>query len=115
MTDLERKRAFALRLQGNSWAEIGQALSYSESTVRQDMERCLRGTNRCVQTVYPALRSCIRRDFGGSVRAFARACGLPPRVLYAVLPGEKPMSADCAARIQAVTGLSEDQLRQKEA
>lgn len=115
MTDLERKRAFALRLQGKSWSEIGQDLSYSESTVRQDLERCLRGRNHQVETVYPALRSCIRREFGGSVRAFARACGLPPRVLYGVLPGDKPMSADCVERIRAVTGLSEDQLRQREA
>lgn len=114
MTNTERKTAFALRLGGESWEEIGRKLSYEESTVRQDLERCLHRGGRTVQTVYPVLGRFIDRNCGGSIRAFAQDCGLSPRLLYDVLPGRKTMSAYCLGRIAEATGLSDREIRQRE-
>lgn len=105
MTNQERIRAFHLRLEGKSWAEIGAALGFSADGVRQDMLRCVVGTPRRVNCMYPALRRAIEERWGGSVRAFAADCGLHESALYTVLPGKARPSPAVAAAITRTTGL----------
>jgi hypothetical protein len=87
MTNQERMKAFSMRLEGRGWKEIGRALGYSDSTVQQDLKRCVEIRPRQVHCVYPALRDHITERCGGSVQAFAHACGIGVNTLYAVLPG----------------------------
>lgn len=106
MTNQERIKAFALRLEGCSWKEIGKALGYSAATVQQDLKRCVGIGPRQVHCVYPALRDYITERYGGSVQSFARACGVAVSTMYAVLPGRVRPGKLIIDALLETTGLS---------
>ena len=114
MTNFERKKAFSLRLEGNGWKEIGEALGYCSETVKKDLRLCILGKPRRVRSVYPALSRFIEERYGGSVRAFALDCGLGPQVLYSVLPGRRPMSPEEVQCIRELSGLSPAEILRRE-
>ena len=87
MTKQERLKAFEMRLDGSSWSKIGSELGYSASTVYQDIVGCVRSKPRQVTCIYPAIRYAITERYGGSVSAFAAACGIPRGTMYSILSG----------------------------
>ena len=115
MTNTERRRAFALRLDGQSWEEIGGTLGYAGNTVYQDLRDCLACRPRRIRTVYPALGRIITERYGGSVRAFSLDCGVSPRAMYDILPGRKALPPDDAEKIRRTTGLTGAELFREEA
>ena len=89
MTNAERMRAMQMRLDGKDWQYIAAELGYSKTTVKDDLTACISFTPRQVNCVYPALKRVIIDDYGGSVYAFAQACGISPNALYSILPGHR--------------------------
>lgn len=85
MTNEERARAFAMRLEGRTWAEIGDELHYAPQTVSVDMYAALERTPRAPTILYPAIRKHIGRHYGGSVAAYAKEIAVSPSRLRRVL------------------------------
>ena len=105
MTKQERLKAFEMRLDGSSWAEIADALGYTANTVQCDLKACMIAAPRQVNCVYPAIRRIITERYGGSVRSFASACGVSQNSMYAVLPGKSRPNAYVIDAILKETGL----------
>ena len=114
MTREERMQAFAMRLDGCGWAQIGQALGYEPESVAVDLKRCIQRGPRTPRIVYPAIAEYITKQCGGSVYRFACLCGLSPSALYAPLGGRRHMTKDVADAIIAATGLSRKAAFKKE-
>lgn len=105
MTKQERLQAFEMRLDGSSWSEIGRALGYSSSNVQQDLKGCVLSKPRQINCVYPVIRRIIRDDYGGSIGAFADACGMTYPSMYYMLSGKCLVNPARQAAISAVLGL----------
>ena len=105
MTRQERLKAFEMRLDGGTWSRIGQALGYSSTHVRQDLLSCVMAKPRQVTCVYPAIRRVIAEDYGGSVRAFADACGITYGAMYYALSGKNSVKPERQKIICTVAGL----------
>lgn len=105
MTRKDRLKAFEMRLDGSSWSEIGSALGYAATTVKQDLRGCVMAPPRQVTCVYPAIRRVITEDYGGSVRAFADACGITYGAMYYALSGKHSVKPERQKIICTVVGL----------
>ena len=88
MTKHERLKAFEMRLDGCKWIDIARTLGYTSTTVQQDLQGCVLTKPRQVHCVYPVIRRIITEDYGGSVRAFAAACGISYGAMYYTLSGK---------------------------
>ena len=110
MTKEERLQALEMRLDGHSWTEIGKALGYTRQAVQQDMQHCISGYPRTVNCVYPVLKEIITEQYGSSISAFTRACGLPDSSLYYVLSGRGAPSIKTAEALTKTTVLSYDEM-----
>lgn len=104
MTRSERMQAFSMRLDGDSWERIGSAIGYAGDTVRRDLHNCMLApsTFRCA---YPALRKYITEHHAGSVREFARDCGISLSTMYRALRGDEEPSPFTTRVIAETTGL----------
>ena len=115
MTKTERLRAFEMRLDGMTWAQIAERIGYTPQTVSDDLRACLNSLPRQVSCCYPAIRDVISRRFDGSIRSFALHCGLPVNSVYylisgrAVSPSRKVVDA-----VLAATGLTYEEAFQME-
>lgn len=87
MTNTERVRAFAMRLNGANWEKIGHELGYSGNSVRDDLFRCIRLPPRQPNVIYPVIRDYIAANYGGVVRKFALDIGCSYNTTYSVLTG----------------------------
>ena len=87
MTRAERIAAFAMRLDGKSWVEIGETLGYSPGAALKDLRSCLEGTQKAAYCVYPAIARAIQEEFGGSIRSLADAAGISYNTAYNILTG----------------------------
>lgn len=114
MTNKERRRAFALRLEGRGWAEIGRAMGYCGSTVYEDLLSVIRRAPRQPNICYPALRRYVAEQYGGSVGRFAQECGISASTLYTVLRGKSKPSKQVLDAILSATGLSYEEAFWKE-
>lgn len=106
MTKHERMQAFEMRLDGANWSQIGRALGYSSTAVKNDLLGCVMTKPRQVTCVYPAIQRIITNAYGGSVRAFADACGLTYGAMYYTLSGRYFPSPERQAAICTAIGLS---------
>ena len=106
MTKEERLKAFQMRLDGETWADIGKTLGYAHNTVQQDLKMVVCGEPWNVNCVYPSIKKIIIRDYGGSIAAFSRACGISNTSLYYTLTGRGKPSYRTALAIMATTGLT---------
>ena len=106
MTRKDRIRAFCLRLDGCSWRQVGAALGYDARAVQRDLERMVRRGQRRPRTPYTALARFIMQECGGSIKEFARLCGVPYSTMYAVLTEERAPGEGTLERILATTGLT---------
>lgn len=115
MTNDEKLKAFALRLDGLTWERIAEELHYSVSTVEHDMLNCLRAhcQTRCV-CIYPTVKKVLLRDYRGSITALSTASGIPYGTLYDCLTG-RHYSRKTAARVSAFLGLPPEEVFAREA
>ena len=115
MTNQERRRAFALRLEGGSWESIGKALGYCGSTIYNDLSMCLRRPPRAPNICYPAIRKYVVEHCGGNITCFASACGVSVNSLYTVLRGAARPRKHIVDALLRTTGLPyEDAFREEE-
>ena len=114
MTKQERLKAFEMRLDGCNWSEIGRQLGYTSNTVREDLLSCILSSPYRVRCVYPALRSVIEARYGGSISAFAGACGISYNTMYCMLTGKREIKGEKTADICAAAGLSPSEAFQRE-
>ena len=105
MTKQERLKALEMRLDGSNWSEIGRALGYSSTAVKQDLQGCVLTKPRQVHCVYPVIRRIITEDYGGSVRAFADACGISYGAMYYTLSGKCFVPEERQEIISAAIGI----------
>lgn len=105
MTKQERLKAFEMRLDGSNWSEIGRAIGYSSTAVRQDLLGCVMTRPRQVACAYPAIRRIITEDYGGSVSAFAKECGISNGAMYYTLSGKCFVKPERQAIICNVIGI----------
>ena len=115
MTNEERRRAFALRLDGMSWERIGKTLGYCGTTISNDLSLCLRRGPRRLAICYPALRRYVVEQCGGSVKQLSAACRLPYSTLKSVLAGRQNPSKAVVDAILQATGLPYEAAFEKEA
>lgn len=113
MTNQERRRAFALRLEGGSWESIGKTLGYCGSTVYTDLLSVVRRAPRQPNICFPALRRHVAEQCGGSVGRFAQECGISASTLYTVLQGKSKPSKAAVDRILSATCLSYEEAFRK--
>ena len=110
MTRDESIRAFTLRCDGWSWERIAADLHYDPKTVARNLQSVLRQPPRPPAIRYPAIRSHVLQNFGGSVEAFARGMGVSPyRLRRVIIHGDPPATALEAKLIRA-TGLTRKEL-----
>ena len=105
MTKQERLKAFEMRLDGSNWSEIGRAIGYSSTAVQQDLQGCVLTKPRQVTCVYPAIRRIITEEYGGSVSAFADACGISYGAMYYTLSGKCFVPEERQEIISAAIGI----------
>lgn len=114
MTKQERLKAFEMRLDGSNWSEIGRELGYSSTTIKQDILGCVMTKPRQVTCVYPAIRRIITEEYGGSVSAFADACGISYNAMYYTLSGKCIVSDQRKKIIANVLGIPPEEAFQRE-
>ena len=105
MTKQERMKAFEMRLDGCNWTQIGRALGYASTTVQQDLTGCIMAKPRQVNCVYPAIKRVIVEEYGGSVSAFADACGISYGAMYYTLSGKCFVTKERQAVISKAIGI----------
>ena len=106
MNQQDQIRAFALRCQGMTWAQIGQVMHYDEQTISKSLHSVIGRRPRQPKVRYPRLQRYVNTHFGGSVQAFARAIEASPhRLRRVVVYGEHPGPA-LLHKLQSATGLS---------
>lgn len=81
MTKAEKLTAFQMRMEGISWDDIGEALGYCGTTVYQDIQNSLRRP-KILNVRFPLIKNYIERECGGSLKLFAKMCGLSENTLY---------------------------------
>ena len=114
MRDTDLIAAARMRLEGRSWADVGQRLAYDPEYLRTQMQSRVMGRasgNR--KGPFPNVRDEIDRSWGGSVAAFAQAIGVSRQFVHRVLDGVDPMSEALLEKIQSVTGLSKEQIMER--
>lgn len=115
MTKHERLKAFEMRLDGSNWSEIARELGYSSTNVKQDLLGCVMTKPRQVTCVYPAIRRIITEEYGGSVSAFADACGISYGTMYYTLSGKRFVPPERQEIISAVIGIPPVEAFEREA
>ena len=105
MTKQERLKAFEMRLDGYNWSQIARFLGYANTTVKQDLIGCIMTKPRQVNCVYPAIKRVIVEEYGGSVSAFADACGISYGSMYYTLSGKCFVTKERQAVISKAIGI----------
>lgn len=115
MTRPERLRAFELRLDGCTWAQIADEIGYSAQTVSADLQSCLATPPRVVRCCYPALRHVISTRFDNSIRAFAQHCGVRVNAMYYLLSGRSVSpNKELVDTVLVATGLTYEEAFRRE-
>ena len=113
MSNEEKLRAFALRLEGKTWEEIGEIMHYTKQSVHQALYSVLSGGERSTLVAYPEIREYITRRHGGSVAAFATEMQMSASYVRRVLfCGERP-SEKLVKNVTAALGVSEEEAFRK--
>lgn len=108
MNKSDRIRAFAMRCDGSTWEQIGQAMSYDGQSVAKDLHTVLKKAPRRPAIRYPALANYVLTHCGGSIEVFARGMHVSPHRLRRVLVhGDEPSGSLCQKLLEA-TGLPEE-------
>ena len=110
MEQEERIKAFTLRCEGKTWAQIGEILHYDEQTVSKDLHGVIkRLPKRRAGIRYPRLREYVKQQCNGSITVFAGQMGVSPYHLRRVLVHGDKASPKLSSKIQAATELTGEQ------
>ena len=91
MNKNDRMKAFSMRCDGKTYAEIGRTLHYDPTTIRDDLQGVLEKPPHFPVIIYPAIARYICRTYNGSIERFAAALHVSPHRLRRVLVyGDKP-------------------------
>lgn len=103
MEQEERVKAFVLRCEGKTWAQIGKILHYDEQTVSKELHAVLKKQPRRPAIRYPYLKEYVHRQCGGSITVFARQMEVSPYHLRQVLVGGKQAGPKLQQKIEILT------------
>lgn len=114
MKQEERIKAFALRCEGKTWAQIGEILHYDEQTVSKELHTVIEKQPSRPAIRYPYLKEYVHRRCGGSIVVFARQMGVSPYHLRRVLVHGDSATPRLRNKIQMATKLSSEKLFSEE-
>lgn len=114
MTKSEIMKAFEMRLDGAGWSDIGRALCYSATTIQENLLGCVMAKQRHATCAYPAIRNVIQEQYGGSLGAFADACGVSYGCMYYMLSGKRVVPEKRQALISSVIGIPPEEAFRRE-
>ena len=109
MEQEERVKAFTLRCEGKTWAQIGEILHYDEKTVSKELQAVLQKQPHRPAIRYPKLKEYVHRRCNGSIVVFARQMGVSPYHLRRVLVYGHQAGPKLRTKIQLATGLPWEQ------
>ena len=118
MTKSEMAAAFALRMDGLTWNQIGEQLNYSAVFVRQRLVDVVMGINHQgnkIHVVYPELNKVLEKECNGCVSIFTEKVGISREWGYKILTGKYPMTDRTAQQIAATFDLTLREVFQREA
>lgn len=106
MTRNERIKAFTMRVDGCSWQEIAKEIGYADSTIRYDLQACVRVPPRPPSVLYPVIRKYIVDNYGGIVKNFALDVGgISYSQAYQMLSGRTGATKDFRERVSKLMGI----------
>lgn len=109
MTKEEMIRAYAMRLDGESWEEIGKALKYAGVSVYCTLLASIQSKPRQGTVIYPVLRELIETKYHGRINEFVRDLEMPESTTRNILKGISQPSRQFLTALEGKTGLSADQ------
>lgn len=109
MTKEEMIRAYAMRLDGESWDEIGKALKYTGVSVYCALLASIQSNPRQGTVIYPVLRELIETKYHGRINEFIRDLGMPKSTTRNILKGISQPSKQFLMALENKTGLSADE------
>ena len=109
MNRQDRVRAFSMRCDGMTWAQIGAALNYDPQTIAKDLHAVLEKRPRALRIRYPTIRNHILTQCCGSVEIFAGELGVSPYRLRRVLVYGDAPSETLRQKILTATGLTDQE------
>lgn len=114
MNQEERVKAFVLRCEGKTWAEIGEVLHYDEKTVSRSLRTIVNERVKRPSVRDPRLRRYIEKEYDGSITKFAGQIGVSPYHLRQVLIHGDRAGAKLRKKIQDATNLKSEQVFSEE-
>lgn len=114
MNQEERVKAFTLRCEGKTWAEIGALMHYDEKTVSRSLRMVVNERAKRSSVRYPRLRKYIEKQYDGSIGKFAGKIGVSPYHLRRVLIHGDPAGAKLSKKIQDATNLTWEEVFSEE-
>lgn len=106
MTRDERIKAFTMRIDGHNWQEIAREIGYCDSTIKNDLEACIRVPPRPPSVLYPVIRQYIVDQYGGVVKNFAYDVGgISYGQAYRMLSGRMPASKTFRENVARLMGI----------
>lgn len=109
MDQQDQIRAFALRCQGMTWAQIGQVMHYDEQTISKSLHAVIKKQSRRPKIRYPRLQEYVNTHYDGSLRAFAEGIGASPYRLRRVLVFGDPPGPSLRRKILSASNLPPEQ------
>lgn len=109
MTKEEMIRAYAMRLNGASWEDIGKALKYAGVSVYCTLLASIQSKPRQGTVIYPVLRELIETKYHGRITEFVRDIGMPESTTRNILKGIAQPSEPFLRAVENKTGLSAQQ------
>lgn len=108
MTRDERIKAFTMRVDGYNWQQIAREVGYSDTTIKRDLEACVRVPPRPPAVIYPVVRKYIVDYYGGVVKSFIMDLndGISYSQAYQMLSGRVRATRDfrdCVAKHMGMT------------
>lgn len=108
MNNPDRIRAFAMRCDGASWEEIGEALHYTWGAVRHDLFSVVQRGGRSPNILDPRIRAYVVSNCNGSVNAFAAQLGVCQSHLSRVLARTARAGEALRNKVLDATGIDLD-------
>lgn len=109
MNKEDRMKAFEMRCDGKTWAQIAALLNYDETTVRDDLYSVITRQKHYAHIIYPALAAHIARHYMGSIERFAVYMQVSPHRLRRVLVNGDFPSEKLVEKVTRATGLTREE------
>lgn len=114
MTRADRIKAFRMRIDGMSWADIGHQLGYDSSSVYRDIKNCISSPRCPSRIIYPALFKICVEQFDGSILQMSKELGISDSALRSCLFGKSRPTARIIDAVRSRFGLTYESAFAKE-